>query len=213
MAIHDRDNPPTAVSFASPFASPSFYAAHDAPANRRPPAPAPASVDPRTNGGAGPSAAAGLANERSGGEAGAESLGARTDKHSGAPISEVGQRAVEARGANRDGKGGVKCAGCLASFSRASPAIACDVCGRNHCFHCASESIVLGTGGSSKNGGKVCDDCYFTLRDQGDERLLQDAAGTRGGGVAKQRLMEGLPEHWRAQLAPLVALTWRTCVS
>ena len=108
MAIHDRDNPPTAVSFASPFASPSFYAAHDAPANRRPPVPAPASVDPRTNGGAGPSAAAGLANERSGGEAGAESLGARTDKHSGAPISEVGQRAAEARGANRDGKGRLK---------------------------------------------------------------------------------------------------------
>ena len=213
MAIHDRDNPPTAVSFASPFASPSFYAAHDAPANRRPPALAPASVDPRTNGGAGPSAAAGLANERSGGEAGAESLGARTDKHSGAPISEVGQRAAEARGANRDGKGGVKCAGCLASFSRASPAIACDVCGRNHCFHCASESIVLGTGGSSKNGGKVCDDCYFTLRDRGDERLVQDAAGAPGGGAAKPRLMEGLPEHWRAQLAPLVALTWRTCVS
>lgn len=210
--IHDRDNPPTAVSFASPFASPSFYAAHDAPANRRPPALAPASVD-RTNGGAGPGAAAGLANERSGGEADAESLGARTDKHSGAPISEVGQRAAEARGANRDGKGGVKCAGCLASFSRASPAIACDVCGRNHCFHCASESIVLGTGGSSKNGGKVCDDCYFTLRDQGDERLLQDAAGARGGGAAGQRLMKGLPEHWRAQLAPLVALTWRTCVS
>ena len=213
MAIHDRDNPPTAVSFASPFASPSFYAAHDAPANRRPPALAPASVDPRTNGGAGPSAAAGLANERSGGEADAESLGARTDKHSGAPISEVGQRAAEARGANRDGKGGVKCAGCLASFSRASPAIACDVCGRNHCFHCASESIVLGTGGSSKNGGKVCDDCYFTLRDRGDERLVQDAAGAPGGGAAKPRLMEGLPEHWRAQLAPLVALTWRTCVS